>query len=194
MLFVSGARLKYLIIIVLISILMLPLGWFFLKDYQKTRILVFLNPNIDPLGSGYTIIQSKIAIGSGELWGQGFLGGTQTRLKFLPERHTDFIFSVIGEEWGFIGALFVLIIFLIIFKRGLNIAEEAFDSYGKLVALGIVFMIFSHVLINTGMAVGVMPITGLPLPFLSYGGSAMFTMMIFVGILQSIYANRFLYS
>jgi len=194
LLFVSGARLKYLFILMLIGILSLPLGWFALKDYQKARILVFLNPNEDPLGSGYTVIQSKIAVGSGGLMGQGWLGGMQTRLKFLPERHTDFIFSVIGEEWGFIGALFVFSLFIIIFKRGLKVAELAKDLYGKLVAVGIVVMIFSHVIINIGMTIGVMPITGLPLPFITYGGSIMITMMVSVGILENIYGNRFMFS
>lgn len=194
MLFASGARIKYLMIIVFIGLLLLPLGWFVLKDYQKMRILVFINPEIDPLGSGYTIIQSKIAIGSGSLWGAGWLGGTQTRLKFLPERHTDFIFSVIGEEWGFVGVVCVLCMFFFIFRRGLRIATIARDLYGRLVAVGIVMLIFSHVMINVGMTVGVMPITGLPLPFLSYGGSVMLTMFVGIGLLESICAHRFMFS
>lgn len=194
MLFASGARIKYLLTIVCVGFMTMPLGWFVLKEYQKDRIRVFINPEQDPLGSGYTIIQSKIAIGSGSLWGAGWLGGTQTRLKFLPERHTDFIFSVIGEEWGFVGVVCVLCMFFFIFRRGLRIATIARDLYGRLVAVGIVMLIFSHVMINVGMTVGVMPITGLPLPFLSYGGSVMLTMLVGIGLLESICAHRFMFS
>jgi rod shape determining protein RodA len=163
-------------------------NWF--KIYQKKRILVFLNPDLDPHGSGYNIIQSKIAIGSGSFWGKGFLKGSQTQLGFLPEKTSDFIFAVVAEEFGFIGAALLLIIFGIIIYRGIQIALSTRDKFGAILAVGIVSILFFHVFVNVGMVIGIMPVTGLPLPFFSYGGSNLLMMLMSVGILNNIYMNR----
>ncbi|HBN08874.1 MAG TPA: rod shape-determining protein RodA [Cyanobacteria bacterium UBA8530] len=157
-----------------------------LKEYQKKRLTIFLNPESDPLGAGYHIIQSKIAIGSGGFWGKGLFHGTQTQLHFIPEQHTDFIFSVIGEELGFIGCAFVILAFLVIVLRGIRIAENASDRFGSLLAIGISSMLLFHVLVNVGMATGIMPVTGIPLPLMSYGGSALMTNLAAIGLLESI--------
>ena len=165
----------------------------FLKDYQKKRILVFLNPNLDPHGSGYNIIQSKIAVGSGGLLGKGFLSGSQAQLGFLPEKTSDFIFSVVAEEWGFIGALIMIILLSIIVFRGIQIALESKDKFGALLASGISAIFFYHIFINIGMALGIMPVTGLPLCFVSYGGSNLIMSMIAIGILINIRMRKFVH-
>jgi rod shape determining protein RodA len=157
-----------------------------LKEYQIMRLIVFLDPNIDPLGSGWNIIQSITAIGSGGLTGLGFLQGTQSHYNFLPQQSTDFIFSILSEEWGFAGVLSVFGLFAIIFIRGIVILRYTSDPYGYYIAAGIIFMIFYHFIINVGMVMGIMPITGIPLLFLSYGGSSLWTALIAVGILMSI--------
>ena len=169
-----------------------PLVWFFLKGYQKQRILTFLNPDRDPLGAGYHIIQSKIAIGSGMISGKGFLKGTQNTLAFLPEQHTDFVFSVLSEEWGFVGSVIILFIFLMLIIWGLNIANECRDPFGTILSVGIAAMIFWQVFINIGMVMGLMPVVGVPLPFISYGGSSIMTMMICIGLLMNVHMRRFL--
>ncbi len=166
---------------------------FFLKGYQKRRLLAFLDPLIDSLGAGYHIIQSKIAIGSGGILGKGFLCGTQTQLGFLPEQHTDFIFSVIAEEWGFLGASLILFLFLIIIWRGIIIAKESKDRFGSLVAIGISSIFLVYTVINVGMVMGIMPITGVPLPLFSYGGSSLLSGMIAVALLLNIYLRRYTY-
>ncbi|MCF8000245.1 MAG: rod shape-determining protein RodA [Halanaerobiales bacterium] len=158
----------------------------FLKEYQLNRLIAFINPNIDPQGIGYNIIQSKIAIGSGRLTGKGLFEGTQNQLNFLPEKHTDFIFSVLGEEFGFIGILIVIALFIVLFWQLFNIAMQAKDRYGKLVVTGIIAMFFFHVVENIGMTMGLMPITGIPLPFISYGGTSMVTSIIAIGIVLNI--------
>lgn len=163
---------------------------FFLKTYQQNRLLVFIDPNIDPKGMSYNLIQSQIAIGSGGFFGKGFLAGTQTHLKFIPERHTDFIFSVLGEEWGFIGGIVLLILYFFILHFGLNIAQTCEDYFCKLAAAGIVTLISFHIITNIGMTIGIMPITGVPLPFISYGGSSLLTMMILIGLLLNFNANK----
>jgi len=163
------------------------------KVYQKRRILVFLNPDLDPQGSGYNIIQSKIAIGSGGFFGKGFLKGSQSQLGFLPEKTSDFIFSVVAEEWGFVGAVLLLALFGFIVLRGIQTAFEAKDKFGALLASGITTIFFSHNLINIGMVVGIMPVTGLPLTFISYGGSNLMMSMISIGILLNIRARKFVY-
>ncbi|MGV7930804.1 MAG: rod shape-determining protein RodA [Spirochaetota bacterium] len=165
----------------------------FLKDYQKKRILVFLSPDLDPHGSGYNVIQSKIAIGSGGFFGKGFLNGSQAQLGFLPEKSSDFIFPVIAEEWGFAGAVILLGLLSLIVLRGAQIALEAKDKFGALLAAGISSIFFFHILINVGMVVGIMPVTGLPLCFVSYGGSNLLVGMISVGILINIRMNKFVY-
>jgi len=166
----------------------LPL-WNKLETYQKNRLLVFLDPMIDPRGAGYNLIQSRVAIGSGGLWGKGFLGGSQKRLAFLPEQHTDFIFSVVGEETGFIGVALVLITFGFIFWRLVRTAERSRDPFASLVPLGLLGSWFAHVLVNVGMTVGIMPITGIPLPFISYGGSFLLLNVIAMALVQRIGAE-----
>ena len=163
------------------------------KVYQKKRILVFLNPDLDPHGSGYNIIQSKIAIGSGGFFGKGFLQGSQAQLGFLPEKSSDFIFSVVAEEWGFVGSIILIVLFAIVVFRGIQIAFEAKDKFGALLASGITSIFFFHILINIGMVIGIMPVTGLPLCFVSYGGSNLLMSMIGVGILINIRTKKFVY-
>lgn len=162
-----------------------------IKEYQRKRLVVFLNPAIDPLGAGYNITQSAVAIGSGRLLGKGYLSGTQSRLGFLPEQHTDFIFSVIGEEFGFFFSMMVVIIYLIFIWRAFRISMESRDRFGTLVAGGIACMFAFYSIINMGMVVGIMPVTGLPLPFISYGGSSLVTSLMAVGILSSIHVRRY---
>ncbi len=190
MLFVAKIKLSILRNCAIIGVVLAPLGWHFLKDYQKSRITVFLNPNADPLGAGYHIIQSKIAIGSGLLFGKGLFEGTQSQLNFLPENHTDFIFSVVGEELGFLGCLFLLFLYFVLIYRGLMIARECKDPFGMLLATGIISMWAFQVLVNVGMTCGIMPVTGIPLPFMSYGVSALTTNMMSLGILLSIYMRQ----
>ena len=174
------------------GIVAIPVVWFFLKGYQKQRILTFLNPDRDPLGAGYHIIQSKIAIGSGMLSGKGFLKGTQNALAFLPEQHTDFIFSVLAEEWGFIGSIVLLLLFLMFILWGLNIAQNCRDSFGTMLSVGITVMFFWQVSINIAMVMGLMPVVGVPLPLVSYGGSSIITMMVSIGLLLNISMRRFM--
>lgn len=167
-----------------------PIGWHLLHDYQRTRLLVFINPNADPLGAGYTVLQSKIAVGSGLLWGRGWFAGTQNQLNFLPERHTDFVFSVVGEEWGFVGSAVLLGLYAVLLRRGFRIAAESRDPFGRLLVTGLVTMIGSHVLINIGMTIGLMPVVGLPLPLLSYGGSWLLACLIAMGMIVSVGMRR----
>lgn len=190
MLYMSGVKIKLINRLAGAAILLAPLGWFALKEYQKNRILVFLNPNMDPFGAGYHVIQSKIAIGSGMLMGKGLFEGTQSQLDFLPENHTDFIFSVIGEELGFIGCALVLFLFFLLLYRSVQIAKEAHDSFGMLLAVGIATMIAFQVLVNVGMTTGIMPVTGIPLPFISYGVNSLTTNMLSVGLLMNIYLHQ----
>lgn len=165
----------------------------FMKNYQIMRLIIFLKPDIDPRGSGWNIIQSITAVGSGGFWGKGFLHGTQSHYRFLPQQSTDFIFSILSEEWGFVGCILVFTLFLIIILRGVHISYKSQDNYAVLVGTGIMSMIFFHVIVNIGMAIGIMPITGLPLFFLSYGGSSLWTAMIGVAILNNINMQRRLY-
>jgi rod shape determining protein RodA len=171
--------------------LLVPSVWFFLHDYQKQRIMTFLNPDRDPLGAGYHIIQSKIAIGSGMITGKGFLKGTQNALSFLPEQHTDFIFSVLAEEWGLIGSLTMVILFLIIIAWGLSIAGRCRDPFGTVLSVGVTAMIAWQVVINICMVMGLMPVVGVTLPFISYGGSSIITMMMGIGLLMNVSMRRF---
>jgi rod shape determining protein RodA len=183
---------RAMIAIVIFGTVTIPMIWMMLKGYQKQRILTFLEPDRDPLGTGYHIIQSKIAIGAGMLSGKGFLKGTQNALSFLPEHQTDFIFSVLAEDWGFIGSATVLFIFLILIVWSLNIAHGCRDSFGALLAIGITAMIGWEVFINIGMVMGLMPVVGIPLPFISYGGSAILSMMMCIGILMNISMRKYL--
>ncbi|MBD2257957.1 rod shape-determining protein RodA [Pseudanabaena sp. FACHB-2040] len=160
--------------------------WGLLHDYQKDRLILFLDPDKDPLGGGYHLIQSRIAIGAGELWGRGLGEGTQTQLSFIPEQHTDFVFSAIGEEWGFIGAIAVLVVFWLICLRLVIIAQNAKDDFGSLLAVGVLSMILFQVIVNVGMTIGLAPITGIPLPWVSYGRASMLTNFIALGIVESV--------
>ncbi len=194
-LYLAGAKLRHLVAIVLIGVLVVaPLSYhYLLRDYQRARLSVFFNPDLDPLGSGYSLRQSKIAIGSGQLWGRGWLGGSQTRLRFLTAQYTDFIFSVAGEEWGFMGASFLLLLYLALLSRGMNIALRAKDSCGALLAAGLTVMLGSHIFINVGMTMGMVPVTGLPLPLMSHGGSFLLITMISLGLLLNINMRRFMF-
>ncbi|MDD3190702.1 MAG: rod shape-determining protein RodA [Candidatus Pacebacteria bacterium] len=190
MLAVFGLKKKQILILFFLGIAVSVASWtFVLKDYQKDRINTFINPQSDPLGSGYNVIQSKIAIGSGNIWGKGLGHGSQSQLNFLPEKHTDFIFAVIAEEMGLVGGVLVIFLFAVVFYRLFLVAEEAQDNFGKLIVLGAAFMLFFHFLINVGMNMGIMPVTGIPLPFVSYGGSSLISFMIIIGIVQSVYIN-----
>lgn len=160
--------------------------WRFLQDYQKDRLILFLDPDKDPLGGGYHLIQSRIAIGAGELWGRGLNQGTQTQLNFIPEQHTDFIFSAVGEELGFVGCFAVLLVFWMICLRLVIIAQNAKDNFGSLLAIGVLSMIVFQVLVNIGMTIGLAPITGIPLPWISYGRSALLTNFIAIGLVESV--------
>ncbi len=186
MLYAGGARRRDLAVIGAGGLLLVPALWHVLKEYQRRRLLAFLHPTLDPLGAGYGIIQSKIAVGSGLLWGKGLFAGTQGVLRFVPEHHTDFIFSVVGEELGFVGSVALLGLFLLWLVRGVRVATVARDRFGALAAVGIVSMVAFHVFVNVGMTVGMMPITGIPLPFISYGGSALMTMIWATALLLNI--------
>lgn len=164
--------------------------WNVLHDYQKDRLILFLDPDRDPLGGGYHLIQSRIAIGAGKLWGQGLNHGTQTQLNFIPEQHTDFVFSAIGEELGFVGCMAVLVAFWLICLRLVLIAQNAKDNFGSLLAIGVLAMLVFQVLINIGMTIGLSPITGIPLPLLSYGRSALLTNFIAIGLVESVANHR----
>jgi rod shape determining protein RodA len=190
LLYVWGIKPKHLFFIIGGGLAMSPLCWFLLKDYQKERLMVFMNPNIDPLGAGYTVIQSRIAIGSGGMFGKGWLSGTQNQLNFLTERHTDFIFSVAGEEWGFIGGIILLALYYIIVKRAFEIAKKTDDPCGVLAASGMAVMIGIQVIVNISMTMGFMPVVGIPLPLVSYGGSSLLVTMVALGILESIAIHR----
>ncbi len=162
------------------------IAWGFLKDYQKDRLTLFLDPDKDPLGGGYHLIQSRIAIGAGELWGRGLTQGTQTQLNFIPEQHTDFIFSAIGEELGFVGCFAVLLAFWLICLRIIIIAQNAKDNFGSLLAIGVLSMLVFQVVVNVGMTIGLAPVTGIPLPWISYGRSALLTNFVAIGLVQSV--------
>ncbi len=190
-LFVRGVRPAALVSGVLIVIFLLPVTWAVLEDYQKDRILTFLQPESDPLGSGYQVIQSKIAIGSGGLWGTGLFQGSQNQLGFLPTRHTDFIFSVVAEELGFVGVCVTLLLLLVFVFRTLSLTLMPGDTLGLFIVLGIGGVFVFHILVNVGMVIGYMPITGIPLPFLSYGGSSVLTAFIGLGLIVSVRRYRY---
>ena len=164
--------------------------WNLLKDYQKDRLILFLDPDKDPLGGGYHLIQSRIAIGAGQLWGRGLNQGTQTQLNFIPEQHTDFIFSAIGEELGFVGGIVILLVFWLICLRLVIIAQNAKDNFGSLLAIGVFSMIFFQVIVNIGMTIGLAPVTGIPLPWLSYGRSALLTNFMALGLVEAVANHR----
>ena len=189
--FFGGIKWKVWVAAVLIALILLPIGWVLLKPYQKDRIITFLNPDRDPLGKGYQVTQAKIAIGSGGVHGKGFKQGTQAKLEYLPARHTDFIFAVLGEEWGFIGVMIVLGLYLFLIVQALMFAKHARDRGGTFLAISLISFFIFHVLINVSMQIGVLPTTGIPLPLISYGGSSTMMFLIAVGLMANIDMRRF---
>ncbi|KNF10150.1 stage V sporulation protein E [Gottschalkia purinilytica] len=190
MLFVAGLDLKYILYAAIAGICSLPLVWFSLKGYQRDRIFNFLNPSMDVQGSGYQVMQSKIAVGSGKVFGMGLYNGNQTQFGFLPEKHTDFIFAVLGEELGLIGGIVLIVLFFIMMYRLIIIAKESRDLFGSLIVTGIAAMMFVHILENIGMTMGILPVTGIPLPFISYGGTFQLSNMICMGLVLNISVKR----
>jgi len=190
--FFGGIRARVWVAMILLVAIALPLGWFaFLKPYQKERVMIFLNPERDPLGSGYQVTQAKIAIGSGGINGKGFRHGTQAKLEFLPARHTDFIFAVLGEEWGFIGVVIVLGLYLFLTIQAMNFAKQARDRGGTFLIICLIAFIIFHVLINVSMQIGILPTTGIPLPLISYGGSSTMMFFIAIGLILNVDMRRF---
>jgi rod shape determining protein RodA len=189
--FFGGIKPRYWFIAILCALVAFPIGLHFLKPFQRERIKIFLDPARDPLGSGYQVMQAKIATGSGGITGKGFLHGTQVNLEYLPARHTDFIFSVLGEEWGFVGVIVVLTLYLFLILESLAVAKAARDRGGTFLVLSLVAFFIFHVVINVGMQIGLLPVTGIPLPLISYGGSA--TMMFFmaVGLILNVDFRKF---
>jgi rod shape determining protein RodA len=191
LLMVTGVRWRYLGVIMLTAIVLVSILWFgMFADYQKARIMTFLNPAIDPLGSGYNVTQAKIAVGSGGVFGRGLGFGSQSQLKFIPESQTDFIFAVIAEELGLLGVALVLGLWVLIFYRLARAAKRARDDFGQFVLLGILIIFFIHIFVNIGMNIGLLPVTGISLPFLSYGGSFVLVSMFFIGVAESVIASK----
>lgn len=191
MIFVAGIKIRYIVGAVVFVAMAIPFSYLFiLPEHARNRLLVFLNPQIDPRGIGYNVIQSKLAVGSGQLWGMGLFNGNQTQLGMLPMKTTDFIYSVISEEMGFIISTLVVILFVLLIIRSIYISKTAKDNYGALISIGIVGMFIAHFTENIGMTMGLLPITGIPLPFISYGGSAMLANCIALGILLSVSGRR----
>ena len=187
---VSGVRWQYLSIIALAGALALPAGWYVLKDYQRARLVTFLDPSSDPRGAGYQVIQSRIAVGDGGVWGRGVTRGTQTQLRFLPVPHTDFIFSSFAEEHGFVGVLVVLGLYFLLLMQIVQNAQMAPDRAGMYVCMGVAALLLFHVLVNVGMVVGHMPVTGIPLPLMSSGGSNTFSVFMMLGLVNSVRLRR----
>jgi rod shape determining protein RodA len=193
--FFAGLRWRYILGALGVGLIMAPIMWYFtMEEYQKGRVLTFLNPESDPLGSGYHIIQSQIAIGSGGIYGKGWLNGTQSQLEFLPERHTDFIFAVLGEEFGLVGIIILLALYLFVIWRGLYISLQGQDTFSRLLGAALTLTFFVYLFVNIGMVSGLLPVVGLPLPLISYGGTSIVTLMASFGILMSIQTHRRLHS
>jgi rod shape determining protein RodA len=190
MLFIAGVRWRWFVLVGVAGLGALPILWNYLRDYQKARVLTFLDPERDPLGAGYHILQSKIALGSGGIWGKGFLQGSQSHLSFIPEKQTDFIFSIFAEEFGMVGAIVLLALYGLILAYGFAIAIRSRNQFGRLLALGVTITFFLYVFINMAMVMGLIPVVGVPLPLISYGGTAMLTLMFGFGLLISVYINR----
>ncbi len=189
--FLAGLPMRYAVTIVLVTVLLLPFGWFVLKDYQKARLVSFLDPERDPRGSGYQMIQSKIAVGSGGIWGKGVTRGSQTQLRFLPVPHTDFIFSAFAEEHGFVGVVAVLALYFVLLMQIVQNAQTAPDRAGMYICMGICCLLLFHMLVNVGMVVGRMPVTGIPLPLMSSGGSSTLTTFMMLGLVNNVRLRRF---
>jgi len=190
MFFAAGVRLWKFAIVLVGGLSAVPIAWNFLRDYQNDRILTFLNPETDPLGAGYHILQSKIAFGSGGLFGKGFLQGSQSHLNFLPERQTDFIFTMLAEEFGMVGGLVLIGLYALLIAYGLAIGLRSRSQFGRLVAVGLAGNLFLYVFINMAMVMGLIPVVGVPLPLISYGGTAMLTVLVGFGLIMSVYINR----
>jgi rod shape determining protein RodA len=188
--FMAGVRIRYFVILGVMGLASLPIAWHFLHDYQKQRVMTFLNPEADPLGSGYNIMQSMIAIGSGGFFGKGYIQGSQGQLDFLPEKQTDFIFTMLAEEFGFLGCAIVLVIFALILWMAVGVSIRSKSMFGSLIAIGIAAMLFVHLWINIAMVMGLIPVVGVPLPMLSYGGSIMISIMLGFGLLLNAWVNR----
>jgi rod shape determining protein RodA len=187
----AGIRWRYLAIVVIVCALALPGAWYVLKDYQRARLTTFVDPSADPRGRGYQVIQSKIAVGNGGMWGRGVTQGTQTKLRFLPVPHTDFIFSGFAEEHGFVGVVVVLGLYFLLLMQVVQNAQTAPDRAGMYVCMGIASLLLFHVLVNVGMVVGYMPVTGIPLPLMSYGGSNTFSVFVMLGLVNNVRLRRF---
>jgi rod shape determining protein RodA len=193
-LLLAGLQLRYIASLGAAFLAAVPVAWHFMHDYQRKRVLMFLNPQDDPLGAGYHTIQSQIALGSGGLFGKGYMGGSQSQLEFLPERSTDFIFAVIGEEWGLVGLGVLMALYMLVVARGLYIAVQAQDTFSRLMAGALTLTFAVYVFVNSGMVAGLLPVVGVPLPLVSYGGTSMVTLMAGFGILMSIHSRRKLVS
>lgn len=189
LLFCAGVRWWKFAIAGVAGLVAAPIGWMFLHDYQKRRVMTFLDPESDPLGAGYNIMQSKIAIGSGGLFGKGFMGGSQSQLSFLPEKHTDFVFTMIAEEFGFTGGLVLLGLYALLLAYALKISLTCVSQFGRLIAMGISALLFVHIFINIGMVMGLLPVVGVPLPFLSYGGTMMLSTLTSIGLLTNVHLH-----
>lgn len=189
--FFAGLRWQHIVTICLLVVLVLPVGWMFLKDYQKARLVTFLDPGRDPRGSGYQVIQSKIAVGSGGMWGKGVTRGSQTQLRFLPVPHTDFIFAAFAEEHGFVGVVVVLGLYFLLLMQIVQNAQTAPDRAGMYICMGVCALLLFHLMVNVGMLVGRMPVTGIPLPLMSYGGSSILTVFAMLGLVNNVRLRRF---
>jgi len=189
--FLAGLRWKYVATILIVAVLVLPVGYHFLKDYQKARLVSFMDPERDPTGTGYQLIQSQIAVGNGGMFGKGVTKGTQTQLRFLPVPHTDFIFSAFAEEHGFVGVVVVLSLYFVMIMRIVQNAQSAPDRSGMYICMGLAGLLLFHTLVNVGMVVGRMPVTGIPLPFMSAGGSSIWSNFLALGLVNNVRLRRF---
>jgi rod shape determining protein RodA len=189
--FLAGLRWKYVAAIAVVAVLVLPVGYHFLKDYQKARLVSFMDPERDPRGTGYQLIQSQIAVGNGGMFGKGVTKGTQTQLRFLPVPHTDFIFSAFAEEHGFVGVVVVLSLYFVMIMRIVQNAQTAPDRAGMYICMGVAALLLFHMLVNVGMVVGRMPVTGIPLPFMSAGGSSLWSNFLALGLVNNVRLRRF---
>ena len=190
MFFMAGVRFWKFGAVIAGALAMIPVAWHFLRDYQKQRILTFFDPESDPMGAGYHIIQSKIALGSGGIFGKGFLQGTQSHLNFVPEKQTDFVFTLLAEEFGIVGGLFLLALYLMLLIYGFAIAMRSRNQFGRLLAVGVTVTFFLYVFINIAMVMGLLPVVGVPLPLVSYGGTSMLTLLFSFGLLMGVYIHR----
>jgi rod shape determining protein RodA len=189
--FIAGLRWKYVAVIAIVTVLVLPVSWHFLKDYQKARLVSFMDPDRDPQGTGYQLIQSQIAVGSGGMFGKGVTKGTQTQLRFLPVPHKDFIFSAFAEEHGFVGVVLVLALLFLMIMRIVQNAQTAPDRVGMYICMGVAGLFLFHILVNVGMVAGIMPVTGIPLPFMSAGGSSIWSSFLALGLVNNVRLRRF---